>query len=160
MLQSVLSNSTALTSNLNSTVLQARPVVSNLAAATAHLDQPGALGEWLLPTNLNFQLDGTLRNANTLLASSNTNLAALAEKLGLSLDNLANITSNLDAQAQSNSNMLSAISETVSHADQFVQGLKHFWLFRSLFRHEKPEQPRPARVKPLLSPKARGERGP
>src|SRR6185369_1718979 len=51
-LANVLSNSAGLTSNLNFVALSALPVVSNLAAATANLDHPGALGEWLLPTNV------------------------------------------------------------------------------------------------------------
>jgi ABC-type transporter Mla subunit MlaD len=155
----VLSHSATLTSNLNLTVLQAHPLVTNLAAATAHLNQPGALGEWLLPTNLNQKLQGTLGSANTLLASSRTNLTDLVQKLGLSLDNLAGITSNLNAQVQANSNMLASISQTVVHADQFLQGLKRFWLFRSLFRHRhQAGQPPTPPPKPLLSPKAKEER--
>ncbi len=155
----LLSHSATLTSNLNLTVVQAHPLVTNLAAATAHLNQPGALGEWLLPTNLNQKLEGTLGSANTLLTSSRTNLTDLVQKLGLSLDNLAGITSNLNAQVQSNSNMLAAISQTVIHADQLIQGLKRFWLFRSLFRHKgQANQPPPPPPKPLLSPKAKEER--
>ena len=56
----VLSNSANLTSNLNAVALGAQPTVSNLTLLTAQLDHPGALGEWLLPTNIHRQLEGTL----------------------------------------------------------------------------------------------------
>ena len=134
VLSLVLSNSATLTSNLNVVALSAQPAVSNLTAATAHLDQPGSLGEWLIPTNLNYELAGTLSNANLTVISANTNLTAVAENLNRSLDGLAGITSNLNQQVQANSNMLSSISTTITHADEFVQGLKRFWLFRHLFK--------------------------
>jgi ABC-type transporter Mla subunit MlaD len=152
-LSTVLSNSAGLTSNLNTVVLEARATVTNLAAATAHLDQPGALGEWLLPTNVHRELESTLTNASGALASANTNLTILVENLNRSLDNLASMTSNLNSQVQANTNLLSAISETVIHADQFVQGLKHHWLLRSAFKTKATNAPP---VAPLRSPKEKG----
>jgi hypothetical protein len=149
----VLSNSAELTSNLNVVALSARPVVSNLAAATAHLDQPGALGEWLLPTNINRQLEGTLTSASNTLSSVNTNLAAVLENLNRSLDNLAGITSNLNRQVEANTNLLSSISDSIVHADQFVQGLKRFWLFRHLFKGQETNAPPAVGAQPLRSPK-------
>ncbi|PYJ07951.1 MAG: hypothetical protein DME25_02705, partial [Verrucomicrobia bacterium] len=80
-LTAVLLNSVNLTSNLDAVAISARPALSNLALATAHLDQPGALGEWLLPTNLSRQLESTLGSASATLASADTNLTALAENL-------------------------------------------------------------------------------
>jgi hypothetical protein len=157
----VLSNSANLTSNLNAVALAAAPAASNLAAATAHLDHPGALGEWLLPTNLNHQLEGTLTSANSALASADstmtsatTNLAALVANLNRSLDNLAGITSNLNRQVEANTNLLSSVSDAVVHADQFVQGLKHFWLFRHLFE-TKTNAPPAKTFRPLQSPKGK-----
>lgn len=151
----VLSNSASLTSNLNLLVLSARPAVSNLAGATRNLDQPGALGEWLIPTNLNRSLEGTLSNANATLVAANTNLVSVMENLNRSLDNVAGITSNLNKQVEANSNMLSSISGTVTHADEFVQGLKRFWLFKHLFKSGTTNAP-PSRepVHPVRSPKA------
>src|SRR6266851_10173353 len=73
-LASLLSNSTGLASNLNVIALSARPVISNLAAATAHLDQPGGLGEWLLPTNITRQLEGTLGAADATITNANANI--------------------------------------------------------------------------------------
>ncbi len=154
----VLSNSASLTSNLNVVAMNARPVVSNLAAATANLDHPGALGEWLLPTNVNRQLKTTLGSANATLASANTNLAALAENLERSLDNIANLTSNLNSQVQSNTNLVSAIDQAIVHTDELVQGLKHHWLLRSAFKTKPTNAPPAAPTQPLLSPKEMDKR--
>jgi ABC-type transporter Mla subunit MlaD len=159
-LATVLSNSSTLTSNLNYVAVSTLPLITNLSAATARLDHPGALGEWLLPTNVNHQLEATLSNANITLnnanvavAGVNTNLSALVENLGRSLDNLAGITGNLNHQVQGNSNIVSAISDTITHYDQFVQGLKHHWLLRSAFKTKKTNEPPSAPVQPLTSPK-------
>jgi ABC-type transporter Mla subunit MlaD len=130
----VLSNSASLTSNLGDVTAAARPAVSNLALITAQLNQPGALGEWLLPTNLN------------------ANLEVLSETLGRSLENLAGITSNLNRQVQANTNLLGAISRTVVDADNLVQGLKRHWLLRSAFKHESTNAPSQT-PPPLRSPK-------
>lgn len=156
-LTSVLSNSAELTSNLNVVALSARPLVSNLAAATAHLNEPGSLGEWLLPTNINQSLQGTLLSASNSLASADTNLAAVLQNLNRSLDSLAGITSNLNRQVEANTNILGSISDAVTHADEFIQGLKRFWLFRHLFKSEAP--PPATRPPPqiLRSPKQKGE---
>jgi len=153
VLSVVLSNSATLTSNLNMVALAAQPALSNVTAATAHLDQPGSLGEWLIPTNVNYQLEGAVSNASLTLLSANTNLTAVAENLNRTLDNVAGITSNLNQQVQANSNMLSSISETVTHADEFVQGLKKHWLFRHLFKPSATNAPAAKPPKRLSSPK-------
>jgi ABC-type transporter Mla subunit MlaD len=158
-LSQVLSNASELTSNLSLVALSAQPAVSNLAAATAHLDQPGALGNWLIPTNLNARLDSSLANANETLVAANSNLNALASNLGRSLDNLAGITSNLNAQVEANTNILSSISQTIVDADRFIQGLKRHWLLRSAFREETAPKPRPSRsAPPVRSPRDAGSR--
>jgi ABC-type transporter Mla subunit MlaD len=127
-IDAVLSNSADLTSNLNVIVASLRPTVTNLEIISGNLREPeGSLGEWLLPTNIHQQLAVTLTNADT-------NLTFTAENLGRTLDNLANITSNLNAQVQANSNMLAQISNIVVHSDEFVQGLKRHWLLRSAFK--------------------------
>ena len=56
------------------------------------------------------------------------------ENLARSLDNLADMTSNLNTQVQSNTNMLGSISKAVTDADDLVQGLKRHWLLRSAFK--------------------------
>ena len=149
-LTAVLTNSAQATSNLNALALSARPTATNLAEITAQLREfNGSLGRWLFSTNFNQQLELAANNANATLASVDSNLVVVAEKLSLSLDNLANITSNLNAQVQTNTNVLSAISAAVTHTDDLVQGLKRHWLLRSAFKTGTTNQP-PSR--PLLPP--------
>jgi ABC-type transporter Mla subunit MlaD len=164
-LAAVLSNSASLTLNLNEAILDARPAVSNLTTLTAQLNHPGALGEWLLPTNISRQLEGTLGSADTalvsanaVLASANTNLTVLAENLGRSLDNLANLTSNLNGQVQANTNVLAEISRMIVNADSFVQGLKHHWLLRSAFRAKDTNALPTVPSAPLRAPKEKDKR--
>jgi hypothetical protein len=157
-LSRVFTNSADLTSNLNVVALTARPAVSNLTAALAQLNQPGALGQWLLPPNVLRQIENTLGSANNTLIAANTNLFLLASNLNRSLDNLAGITGNLHEQVVSNPTLLRGISDTVVHADQFVQGLKRFWLFRHLFPPAATPGPQPGTgpgPKPLTSPKSK-----
>jgi ABC-type transporter Mla subunit MlaD len=156
-LATALSKSVNLISNLNLVAVNAQPVVSNLARATQHLDEPGSLGDWLIPTNLNWQLTGTLSNANLAVVSVNTNLNAVMENVSLSLDSVANLTSNLNQQVIANSNILSSVSSAVTHADEFVQGLKRFWLFRHLFKSTNAPAARPAHVRPIRSPRDTGQ---
>ncbi len=149
-LSSVLNNATRLTENLNTVADNARPMLTNLNVITTQLRNPkGSLGEWLIPTNINQQLDATLQSADGTLATANTNLLTLNR----TLDNLGNITSNLNHQVQANSNILANLSDLVVHSDQFVQGLKRFWLFRHLFRTSKTNAPPHNTVHPLLTPK-------
>ena len=93
-----------------------------------------------------YKLDATL-------SSANTNLVMLAEKLSLSLDNLAGITSNLNAQVQANTNMLGAVSRSIVDADDLVQGLKRHWLLRSAFKPAPGSAPAKAPEPPFRSPK-------
>ena len=157
----VLSNSANLTSNLNVVVLTARPAVSNLTFMLEQLNHPGGLGEWVLPPNILRQMATTLGTANASLTNATTNLIMLASNLNQSLDNLASMTANLNEQVIANPTLLRGISDTVVHADQFVQGLKRFWMFRHLFpvppappasagSTNGPSSPPPA---PLRSPK-------
>jgi ABC-type transporter Mla subunit MlaD len=150
LLATVLSNSASLTSNLNLVAISAQPAVSNLTLLTSQLNQPGALGEWLLPTNLNQKLDAVLGGADTALTTANTNLAVLAQNLNRSLNSLADITSNLNSQVQANTNILANISRAVVDADNLVQGLKQHWLLRSAFKPAATNKPP---VKPILSPR-------
>jgi len=154
-LMAVLTNSAQTASNLNALALSARPTLGNLADITTQLREfDGSLGRWLFSTNLNRQFELAAINANATLGSADTNLVALAEKLSLSLDKLANITSNLNAQVRSNTNVLSQISAAVVHSDELVQGLKRHWLLRSAFKTKATNPPprtplfRPGRAQP------------
>jgi ABC-type transporter Mla subunit MlaD len=124
-----LGNAAEATSNLNATLVEARPMITDLALVSAQLREPGGPLVWALGTNGNDQLQNTLTNVNALLTNTDTNLAAL-------LINLANITSNLNSQVQANSNILGSISKIVVDTDNFVQGLKQHWLLRSAFKQE------------------------
>jgi ABC-type transporter Mla subunit MlaD len=127
----ILDNSAQVTSNLNVTVIETHPLLTNVNLTIEHLD-----------TNVNhslLQMQPLLANANSLVAHMDTNVTA-------ALENLAGITSNLNAQVQSNSNMLSSISKAVVDSDDLVQGLKHHWLLRSAFKKENKTNAAPAKA--------------
>src|SRR5262249_22487173 len=147
-----LNGVTSLASNLNTVAVGAQPIVTNLSTVTAQLNHPGALGEWLLPSNITENLNSTLISANNTVDTANTNL----ENLNLAIINLANITSNLNHQVQMNSNILSQLSTAVRDADDFVQGLKHHWLLRSAFKKKNTNAPPTMPAQPSGSPKDRG----
>lgn len=154
----VLDNSVTLTSNLNVVALNAQPAASQLSQLAAELRGPGAFGAWALGTNGQQDLAAVLGNTKNVVANADTNLAVLVEKIALSLDNLAGITSNLNAQVQANTNLLGSISKAVMDADELVQGLKRHWLLRSAFREKSSTTIRATNsVTPLQSPKARGQ---
>ncbi len=155
----VMSNSANLTSNLNAVAISARPAASNLSFLSGQFNRPGALGEWLLPTNINQKLDAvlgstdtTINTANATLANANSNVTVLVDNLVRSLDNLANLTSNLNNQVEVNTNILSVISQAVVDTDDLVQGLKRHWLLRSAFKNQGAKAPA-APVQPIRSPK-------
>jgi hypothetical protein len=135
-IDAVLDNAANITSNLNTTIISAQPVVKNFAVISAQLREPGGPMIWALGTNGNLQLETALTNANALLLHVNTNLDQLTLQIGMSLDNVADITSNLNAQVKANPNMLYGISKMVTDSDDFVQGLKRHWLLRSAFKKE------------------------
>jgi hypothetical protein len=133
-ISAVLDNAANATSNLNTTIAAAQPMITNFAVISAQLREPGGVAVWVLGTNGNEQIQGALTNANSMLAHADTNLDSL-------LENLSGITSNLNAQVQANSNMLSGISKAVTDADDFVQGLKRHWLLRSAFKTKATNAP-------------------
>jgi ABC-type transporter Mla subunit MlaD len=142
-LAAVLENAANATSNLNVTIAATHPLINNFAAISGDLRGPGALGVWVLGTNAPFQLERALTNANSLLVNVDTNLNELTEQIGQTLDNVADITSNLNVQVQANSNLLWGISKTVMDSDSFIQGLKRHWLLRSAFKTKATNQPAP-----------------
>ena len=136
----VLDNAATATANLNVTLVEARPMITNFALVSAQLREPGGPLVWALGTNGNEQLQGSLTNVNALLGHTDTNLNTLLghtdTNLTALLINLADITSNLNAQVQANSNILGSISKIVVDTDNLVQGLKRHWLLRSAFKQE------------------------
>ena len=132
----VLDNAEKATSNLNTTIAAAQPLLNNVATISGELREPGSPVLWAMGTNGNRQIQTALTNASVLLANSNSNLDQLTSQIGVTLINVADITSNLNAQVQANSNMLYGISKMVTDSDDFVQGLKRHWLLRSAFKKE------------------------
>jgi ABC-type transporter Mla subunit MlaD len=130
----VLDNTANATSNLNAAVVEARPALTNFAVLSGQLREPGGLGVWALGTNGEQQVQNVLTNANSILANTDTNLEAI-------LIHLSDITSNLNAQVQANTNLLGGISKAVTDADDLVQGLKRHWLLRSAFKTKATNAP-------------------
>jgi ABC-type transporter Mla subunit MlaD len=140
-LSAVLDNAANVTSNLNTAIVSVQPLLTNFTVISSQLREPGGLGVWALGTNGNLQIQGALTNLNSLLVDTDTNLNALTASIGLTLDNIAGITSNLNVQVQANSNLLWGISKTVTDADDLMQGLKHHWLLRSAFKTKATNSP-------------------
>ena len=130
----ILNNADNLTSNLNGTVVEVRPAMTNVVQLTELLHQPGGVATMALGTNGVEQLSNTLANINLLLASSDTNMDALVQGLLPTLLHVSDITSNLNAQVQASPTMLPAIAKTISDTDDLIQGLKRHWLLRSAFK--------------------------
>jgi len=148
-----------LLTNFNAIVAGFKPTSTNVSIITANLTNAnGGLGNWLLPTNLNNETKMTLQSLretmssariaisnasealiriDTTVGNTDTNLSSLMEDVSASLKNVASITSNLNAQVTNNTNILGEVSQAVKHTDEFVQGMKKFWLFRSTFKKKK-----------------------
>jgi hypothetical protein len=130
----VLTNASALAVHADDLLVNLKPTVTNFAQISANLKNPkGALGDWLIPTNINTGLQDTLHTANATAVTAQTNIAALSAGLLASLENVAQLTSNLNAQVQANGLILGQISDLIVHSDEMIQGLKRFWLLRSAF---------------------------
>jgi len=123
-LSAVLDGAATAASNLNTTIVAVQPMVTNFAVISGQLREPGGPLAWALGTNSNDQVQSSLTNVDALLM------------------NLADITSNLNAQVQADTNMLGSISKAVVDADDLVQGLKRHWLFRSAFKTNAPATPK------------------
>lgn len=137
----IMANTATATSNFAEIASNSLPTSQNLAALSAQLRGAGALGEWILPPGSPDQVASALTNANSLIANTDTNLMLLVVELSRSLDNLANITSNLNAQVQANTNIVTSVSDAIVHTDDLIQGLKRHWLLRSAFKTPKTNAP-------------------
>jgi hypothetical protein len=152
-LAAVLSNANFAVAQITTILADTRPTLTNLAVITGNLRDPnGSLGNWLLPTNLTYQLDQTMRSARETLGAAretldttDTNLTKVATDLDQSLQHLSDLTSNLAWQVQMNTNLVSEISTTIVHTDDLVQGLKREWFLRGAFKKKKT----PAATEPV-----------
>lgn len=141
----VLTNAESVVRHTDELLVSAKPVVTNFAKISENLSGPkGTLGDWIIPTNVNTQLTMTL-------ASANTNVNLLSSNLLVTLDNVANLTSNLNAQVQANGLILSQISQLIVNADEMVQGLKRHWLLRGPFGSQTNAPPESV-IKPRIGP--------
>ena len=121
-----------------------KPIIANLTRITENLSDPnGSLGEWLIPPNLSLQLTQALASANLLLTNSDAQITMVATELDRTIENLANITSNLHAQVRANTNIVSDVSKLIVDTDDMVQGLKRHWLLRSAFKKAPKPKPEP-----------------
>src|SRR3954466_1503954 len=149
-LTQVLTNANAIFTHADDVLVSAKPILTNFAQISANLSGPkGTLGEWILPTNINAQLQTTLAAAGGTMSSAQTNLNLLSTNILSSLENLANLTSNLNAQVQANGLILYQLSELVVHSEELVQGLKRNWLLKSSF-NQKTNQPPQSIVRPRV----------
>ncbi len=150
-LRQTLSNAASVVTHTDELLVSARPIVTNLSRITANLSGPkGSLGEWLIPTNINQQLDSTLASAAGVLGAAETNVTMLSSNLALSLQNLAGITSNLHAQVEANSLILSEISSLVVNSDELVRGLQRHWLLKGAFADDSTNAPLQNILKPRI----------
>ena len=155
---SIFEKADSATGNLDTLLESARPTVTNLALLsdqmiimTSNLNSgPGALGQLLIPTNTQQQIDQLLAAANSTLDTTQTNLGASLSNLNLTFINLADITSNLNSQVAANPTLISNISALIVRSDEMMQGLKKHWLLRSAFK-TKPTNAPPR--KPVSAPK-------
>ncbi len=146
-LNAVLSNANLAAVQAKTTLQATGPTLTNLAAITGNLKNPnGALGAWLIPTNIAADLDSTLRAARETLKTAqdtvgdtDTNITMLATNLDQTLTHLADLTSNLAWQVSVNTNLISEISTTIVHTDDLIQGLKKEWYLRGPFKKKKTE---------------------
>ena len=121
----------------------AKPIVANLTQITENLSEPnGSLGQWIIPPDINQQLTQALANANVLLTNSDAQITAVAEELDRAIENLADITANLNQQVQRNTNIVSDVSKLIVDTDDMVQGLKRHWLLRSAFKKKPAPKPK------------------
>lgn len=122
------------------TLTTAQPILTNLTRITDNLTRTnGALGEWMIPPNLNSAMEKGLDNASQALDSAQSDLSLTASNLNVSLQYLASISSNLNSQVQANTNILTEVSSTVTNVHHLIEGLKGHWFLRSSFRDSNPE---------------------
>lgn len=154
-IQVILDNAVTVTTHADELFANARPIVANLTRITENISEPnGSLGQWLIPPNLSLQLTQALASANTILTNSDAQITTLATGIDHTIENLANITSNLHAQVKANTNLVSEVSKLIIDTDDMVQGLKRHWLLRSAFKNKASATP-PKRP-PARSPRDAG----
>jgi MlaD protein len=123
-------------------------VLTNAAAIVTHADDLMVTAKPAL-TNLSAKLDAVLTSSDQTVIAAQTNITVVVSNLVVTLENVGNLTSNLNAQVQANGFILRQLSDLIVHADEAVQGLKRHWLLKGAFGPSTNQQPESV-VKPRL----------
>lgn len=118
-LASVLTNAAAIVTHADDLMVTAKPVLTNVAA----------------------RLDQVLSSSDKTIITAQTNINVIVSNLVVTLENVGNLTSNLNAQVQANGFILRQVSDLVVHTDEAVQGLKRHWLLKGAFGPGTNRQP-------------------
>jgi hypothetical protein len=95
-LYSAINNFMMLSSNLDASIVGMQPIVSNITTVSARLTGgPGALGDMLLPTNLNAELRETFIAARQSLTNLDATLAGARQTMSGADNTLANASQTL-----------------------------------------------------------------
>ncbi len=139
---------TNLNAELRATFAASRQTLTNLDATLVGARQTMSGAESTLA-----KADQALLSARTTITNTDARLELIVSELNVSLVQLAELTSNLNAQVQANTNIVSEISSAIVTADVLMQGLKKHWLLRSAYKQNTNAPPSP----PLRPPE--GGRG-
>ena len=140
-LSMTLEHANEMSTNVNNLLLETRQTTSNLAVITENLKDPnGSLGRWLITEDLNQDIHHTLLSVTNTLSSADANMTLAVSNLNISLNQLATLTSNFNAQVQANTNILGEISSLVVTANDFMESLRDHWLLRSAFKEDKKKR--------------------
>lgn len=115
-------------------------VLTNTASIVTHADELLVTAKPLL-TNMGARLDALLASSDKTIAAAQTNMNVVVSNLVVSLENVGNLTSNLNAQVQANGLILRQLSDLIVHTDEAVQGLKRHWLLKGAFAPGTNQQP-------------------
>jgi ABC-type transporter Mla subunit MlaD len=107
-------------------------VLTNAATIVTHADDLMLTAKPVL-TNLGAKLDAVLSSSDQTIIAAQTNIALLVSNLVVTLENVGNLTSNLNAQVQANGFILRQLSDLIVNADETVQGLRRHWLLKGAF---------------------------
>ncbi|XOV72066.1 MAG: MlaD family protein [Verrucomicrobiota bacterium] len=140
-LSMTLDHANQMSTNVNNLLIETQAASKNLVTITENLKDPnGSLGRWLLPEDLNQDIHHTLLSVTNTLSSADTNMTLAVSSLNISLNQLATLTSNFNAQVQANTNILGEISSLVVTANDFMESLRDHWLLRSAFKEDKKKK--------------------
>jgi hypothetical protein len=107
-------------------------VLTNAAAIVTHADDLLVSAKPVL-TNVGARLDQVLSSSDKTIITAQTNINVIVSNLVVTLENVGNLTSNLNAQVQANGFILQQMSDLIVHTDEAVQGLKRHWLLKGAF---------------------------